>query len=130
MPDLHATAFDLPGWPCPPRVRDIPKHPDSWGWVPVSPSTYLGSVAADELGRLWVDGSATPRFKLPNSSDASPGAVVFWTDHGIGLWVHPKSYQWIADLDTLAAEPDRWIPVAVVLPDLPEFVTEQKGGQR
>lgn len=28
----HARAFDLPGWPCPPRVRDIIHCEGSWGW--------------------------------------------------------------------------------------------------
>ena len=36
MSERHAKISDLPGWPCPPRVRDIPNTPDSWGWVMVS----------------------------------------------------------------------------------------------
>lgn len=48
----HARAVDLPGWPCPPRVRDIPATPDSWGWVDVG--SMAGAVAQDELGYLWA----------------------------------------------------------------------------
>ena len=64
-PAPHARAFDLPGWPCPPRVRDIPHHQESWGWIYVSPSS-LGSLVQDEMGYLWVDGAASPVFQLPN----------------------------------------------------------------
>ncbi|MFD1931300.1 hypothetical protein ACFSKW_07425 [Nonomuraea mangrovi] len=46
----QARAFDLPGWPCPPRVADIPECKDSYGWI------AAGSVAVDDEGRLWVDG--------------------------------------------------------------------------
>jgi hypothetical protein len=40
----------------------------------------------------------------------------------LGLWVHPKSLQDLMSISRLD-EPDRWIPVAVVLSDLPDFVT-------
>ena len=116
----HARAFDLPGWPCPPRVRDIPTTPNSWGWVSVV--TYNGAVAQDEVGFLWVDGNAAPKYRLPNDADASPGALVCWTERGLGLWVHPTSLAYLRDISRLD-EPDRWVPVAAVLPNLPDFIT-------
>ena len=33
----QARTSDLPGWSCPPRVRDIPSTPESWGWITVVP---------------------------------------------------------------------------------------------
>jgi hypothetical protein len=117
----HARVFDLPGWPCPPRVRDIPKHEESWGWVPVVPSS-LGAIAQDEMGYLWADGDAVPQFRLPDQSWDAPGAVVCWTAQGIGVWVHPKSLSWIGSISQLDMEQDRWVPVAVALAELPPFV--------
>ena len=121
--DSHARAFDLPGWPCSPRVRDIPTTPDSWGWVPVG---SFGAVAQDELGFLWADGNVAPKYRLPKNSDETPGALIYWTERGLGLWVHPKSLAYLRDISRLD-EPDRWMPVATVLPnrpDRPDFVTE------
>jgi hypothetical protein len=116
----HARASDLPGWPCPPRVRDIPQHGDSWGWVAVA--TFGGSVAQDELGYLWADGAAVPRFKTPDPTSESPGAVLVWTERGLGVWVHPKSFVCLPNVSRLDMEPDRWVPIAVVLPELPPSV--------
>ena len=116
----HARAVDLPGWPCPPRVRDIPTTAGSWGHVTIDP--IHGAVAQDELGYLWADGAHVPRYRHPQDSDGSPGGVVCWTERGLGLWVHPKSMQYLRDISRLD-DPDRWIPVATVLPDLPDSVT-------
>ena len=123
---LHARAFDLPGWPTPPRVRDIPRTPGSWGWIMVAPgiagkSGSYGRVFQDEIGRLWVDGDITPRFKLLDPLSTNPGAYAYWTEDGIGLYVDPKSYPWLGDISSLDMEPDRWLPVAVVAQELPEF---------
>jgi len=118
--DSHARAVDLPGWPCPPRVRDIPTTQNSWGWVPVQ--AYEGAVAQDELGFLWVDGNVAPKYRLPRDSEESPGALVCWTETGLGLWVHPKSLASLRDISRLD-DPDRWVPVATVLSNLPDFVT-------
>jgi len=115
----QAHTSDLPGWPCPPRVRDIPSTPESWGWVPVVPHT--GAVAQDEVGCLWVDGNAVPQYRHPEESNASPGALVWWTGpgEGLGLWVHPKSLGFLRSISRLD-EPDRWVPVMMVLPDPPK----------
>ena len=100
----QAHTSDLPGWPCPPRVRDIPSTPESWGWVPVS---YEGAVAQDEVGCLWVDGDAVPQYRLPDDSDTCPGAL------------HPKSRGFLRSISRLD-KPDRWVPVMMVLPDPPK----------
>ena len=47
---------------------------------------------------------------------------VCWTERGLGLWVHPKSLQYLRDISRLD-DPDRWVPIATVLPNLPDFVT-------
>ena len=119
MNQPHAQAFDLPGWPCPPRVRDISTTRDSWGWVPVL--SRDGAVAQDELGYLWADGTVAPKYRRPNDADASPGALVCWTEAGLGLWVHPQSLQYLRDISRLD-DPDRWVSVAMVLPNPPDFV--------
>lgn len=117
----HARAFDLPGWPCPPRLRDIPHHEESWGLIPVIPYDW-GVVAQDEIGYLWADGAAVPVFKIPSEADENPGAVVCWTKHGLGIWVHPKSLQYLRAISRLDMEQARWVPIAVALPELPPFV--------
>lgn len=120
----HARAFDLPGWPCPPRVRDIPSHEDSWGHVPVSVHSEIVAVAVDELGYLWANGDAVPTFKLPPEVDANPGAIVCWTSSGLGLWVHPKSMRYLPSISRLDMQPDQWVPVAVALAELPTHVRD------
>ena len=51
MTTPHAKVSDLPGWPCPPRVRDIPDSPHSWGRIDVYQWQTTGEppVAYDEL---------------------------------------------------------------------------------
>lgn len=112
----HARAFDLPGWPCPPRVRDIPNHENSWGWVPCQPSTK--SICQDELGFLWADGNLVPEFQTLNDHD--PGAILAWTEQGLGAYVPPKSLRRIGSISKLDMEPDRWIPIAAVLAEPPK----------
>lgn len=121
MPDQqpHARAFDLPGWPCPPRVRDIPNHHESWGWVAVHARKF---IAQDELGYLWADGAVIPEFRLPVDNHDSPGAVVCWTEHGLGVWIHAKSLKDLPIVSRLDMEPDRWVPIAVALHEPPAFV--------
>jgi hypothetical protein len=122
MTEKHARAFDLPGWPCPPRVRDIPNHENSWGWGQIRAETTESVLAVDELGYLWVNGDTVPGFRLPNETDANPGAIVFWSSDGIGLWVHPKSLQYLPSISRLDMRDDQWVRVAVVAPDLPGHV--------
>jgi len=116
----HARAFDLPGWPTPPRVRDIAKTPASWGWVPIS-TTKAGAVFQDELGYLWIDGNAAPRYQRFDESHHVPGAYAYWTEDGIGVYVHPRSYGYLGNISRLDMEPDRWLPVAHAACELPEF---------
>jgi hypothetical protein len=120
--DQHARAFDLPGWATPPRVRDIPNHEESWGWVPVSAHSGVVSVAIDGLGYLWANGDAIPAFRMPRETDANPGAIVCWSESGLTLWVHPKSLGFIPSISRLDMKPDEWIPVALALAELPPFV--------
>ncbi|MBF9135307.1 hypothetical protein I0C86_41390 [Plantactinospora sp. S1510] len=115
----HARAFDLPGWPCPPRVRDIPKHHNSWGHILV---VHSGPVAQDELGYLWVNGETIPRFQTPNETLTSPGALVFWTESGLGLWVHPKSLRSLPSISRLDMRPDEWLAVNEVASEWPDFI--------
>lgn len=117
----HARAFDLPGWPCPPRVRDIVNHVSSWGWVPVSIHSKPMAVAIDELGYLWANGDVAPKFQLPREADANPGAMVLWTPEGLGLWVHPNSLRYLPSISRLDMRPDEWLPVATVVDKLPPY---------
>jgi hypothetical protein len=124
----QARAFDLPGWPCPPRVRDIPNHEESWGWITVSNLPIQPyAVAQDELGYLWVNGNTIPTFKTPNETDVSPGALVFWTETGIGLWVHPKSLRYLPSISQLDMKPDEWLPVRVAAKEWPPFIKVSGG---
>lgn len=124
----HARAFDLPGWPCPPRARDIPNHADSWGYVPCNAGQQArfdnkaGSprIVQDDLGYLWADGDAIPAFRTPRESDDGPGAILAWTEQGLGVYVHLKSLRYIGNISKLDMEPDRWIPIAVVLTEMPK----------
>ncbi len=120
----HAKAFDLPGWPCPPRARDIPNHKCSWGWIPTFqlPATGTIPVAQDEQGYLWVNGNTVPEFREPNEADANPGALVFWSETGIGLWVHPKSLRYLLSINRNDMSQDDWLPVNEVARDIPSFI--------
>jgi len=120
----HARISDLPGWPCPPRVRDIAATPDSWGWIAVSVHSRPMPVAVDELGYLWVHGDVTPKYKLPTDTDVNPGAMVFNTPDGVGLWVHPKSYLYLPTTSRLEHRPDEWLPVAEITKTLPEWISQ------
>ena len=60
-----------------------------------------------------------PKYKLPADSDALPGAVVFWTPDGVGLYIHPKSYQALPSTSRLDHQPDQWLPVVEVAKTLP-----------
>lgn len=128
-PKPHARAFDLPGWPCPPRVRDIPNHVESWGKIDVT-SVHAGlKVAHDELGYLWVNGDTVPEFSIPGvhePANVNPGALVFWTESGIGLWVHPKSLRFLPSISRLDMKPDEWLPVNEVARELPSFIKEME----
>ncbi len=127
MSGTHARAFDLPGWPCPPRVRDITNHEDSWGHVTVvDVGRDRFTIAQDELGYLWANGDTVPRFGFPNDNWANPGAIVCWTPDGLGVWVHPKSLRYIASISRLDMEQDKWVPVAVALQELPPFVKDSR----
>ncbi|ANZ13402.1 hypothetical protein ACH4YO_37970 [Streptomyces noursei] len=120
----HARAFDLPGWPCPPRVRDIPHHENSWGWIAVGSHLAKNSpVAQDELGYLWVNGDFVPKFQVPEENH-NPGAVVFFDDGMIGLWIHPKSLRYLPSISRLDMGHDEWVPVNVVAAELPEHIRE------
>lgn len=119
---LHARAFDLPGWPCPPRVRDIVNHEDSWGWVAVYQAPLQLPVAVDELGYLWANGDVEPKFKLPNEFDGNPGALLCWTPSGLGLWVHPLSMKYLPGISRLDMRTDQWVPVAVALTEWPPHI--------
>jgi hypothetical protein len=123
----HARAFDLPGWPCPPRVRDIPHHENSWGWVPMytDVNTTL-SVAQDDLGFLWVNGDIIPQFMTPDArgDQGNPGALVFWVPSGIGLWVHPKSLGFLPSISRLdEGGRNEWLPVNETPAQWPPFIT-------
>jgi hypothetical protein len=118
MPN-HARAFDLPGWPCPPRVRDIVSHENSWGYVMVSRYVDPFAVAVDELGYLWANGDIAPQFRVPDDASDHPGALLCWVPNGLGLWVHPKSLGDLPSISRLDMKPDQWIPVAVALAEMP-----------
>lgn len=132
MTDTHARAFDLPGWPCPPRVRDIPNHVGSWGYVPChmlqqsdySVRAHSPRIAQDELGFLWADGDVIPQFRTvdpaPGADINATGAILAWTERGLGVYVHSKSLQYIGSISKLDMEPDRWIPIAVALAEIPK----------
>lgn len=124
MTTPHAKISDLPCWPCPPRVRDIPDTPHSWGKIAVYEwqTAVKPPVAYDELGYLWVCGDTVLRFQNPH--DPNSIAVVFWTDSGIGLWVHPQSLAHLASASRLDMAPGEWLPVTVVSAELPSFVKE------
>lgn len=125
----HARTSDLPGWPTPPRARDIPAKENSWGWVWVgqySPE-YPAGVVQDEIGRLWANGDYVPEFRaLDEREVVTPGAILFWTEQGIGLFIHPKSYPFLGSLNTYDMEPDKWVPIAAVAEKLPDFVQDVK----
>jgi hypothetical protein len=111
----QARAMDLPDYPCPPFVRDIPNHAGSWGWV------NGFSIVQDDDGYLWADGNATPLpvKKVPWATQV----LLAWSDVGLTLYAPPESYQY---LKRITGELDRakWIPVARVMKEPPTFLGE------
>ena len=111
----QARAMDLPGYPCPPSVRDIPNHAGSWGWVTSS------NVAQDDRGYLWVKAGATPKIAL-HDDNGGRRALVAWSETGLSLWVDPRGY---VSLDRVRGDTEEmeldWVPVAVVLKEQPGF---------
>ena len=107
----HARALDLPGWPCPPRVRDIVNTPNSWGWVFMNVSNPGPGVIQDDLGKLWASGDGVPR---PDKLGANT-AQLAWTPNGLGIYVPRECYHNLPSASMLDAIPDHWIPIATVL---------------
>jgi hypothetical protein len=127
--NLHATVYDIPGWPSPPRLRDIPGRENSWSFVNVyaDPRDVEGSrLAYDETGHLWINGSRPGTPEIPHDNGVNPGAIAYWTPAGIGLWIHPKSLRSLSSLSRLDMNPDDWMPVTEVARELPPFVKEGK----
>jgi hypothetical protein len=122
--EQHARAFDLPGWTCPHRVNEIPSQENTWGWVHVS-EIITSAVIQDENGYLWADGHAVPRSGTfrPSDLDTHPGAVLCWNEHGLGLYMHPQSRS-LRRVPRQDIDLERWMPIAVALPELPGFVKE------
>lgn len=126
MTGPHARTFDIPGWPCPPRVSDIPNHPGSWGYLPThGPSAGGTALAQDDLGYLWVLGAAVPKFRVPRTDPGGYGAVGFWTPAGLGLWIHRRTLPHLGSVSRLDMRPDEWVPVREVAADLPEFIRSE-----
>jgi hypothetical protein len=119
----HARAFDIPGWPCPPRVRDIQTHPGSWGALSVTAVGDGTAIAQDDLGYRWVNGDIVPQFKRVGGGSGAQ-AVAFWTEAGIGLWICPDYLSWLASISKLDMKPDQWLPVSQVVADPPAFATK------
>ncbi|SLH39246.1 hypothetical protein [Mycobacteroides abscessus] len=126
----HAKLTDLPGYPCPPRVRDIAHRENSWGYIgiagPVTVATIgltRATVVHDELGHLWANGDVVPEFKVPNESNYSPGAIVYCAPTGLGLWIHPKSLRALPSASRLDLQEDDlidiWLPVNEVTETMP-----------
>ncbi|WP_433259313.1 hypothetical protein ACQPYK_49825 (plasmid) [Streptosporangium sp. CA-135522] len=84
---------------------------------------YSG-VAMDDLGYLWADGNRCPRFMLPHENDANPGAILFWTPDGLGVWIHSKSLRNLSSMSRLDMDRDQWLPIAVAAAELPAFVSK------
>lgn len=108
---MHARAFDLPGWPCPPRVRDIVNTPNSWGWVYMTLFSAEHGIIQDDLGRLWAAGDNIPRPERNGNNTAQ----LAWTPNGLGVYVPQECYGNLPDGSMLEAIPDQWLPIAVVL---------------
>jgi hypothetical protein len=124
----HASVFDIPGWSSPLRVRALPASPpDAWGLLHVSSSRGMATVAVDERGRLWVDGSARPQWQVPNLSAYNPGAVVYRTPGaGIGVWIHPRAAESLPTFAELGMTDIRarhgWLPIREIAAVMPDFV--------
>lgn len=112
----HARTSDLPGWPCPPRVRDMPKTPKSWGYVPIG---SFHSIVQDEQGYLWADGDRVP---MPIHNGEASYALLVWTEQGLAVFIDPRGYGRLPFRSLLDDEPERWIPIVAVLAEPPTDV--------
>lgn len=114
IPEQARAITDLPGWPCPPRVADLPDHPRAYGWV----SDH--QVAVDDEGRLWVNRLATLRpLPVPTCE-----VLVTWAS-GEHPNVHvPKSaFHGIRmSLEGLVGAAEAWTPIGGVYSDVPSWI--------
>ncbi len=100
MPERkQARTMDLPDYPSPPTIRDIPAHAGSWGWV------GPGYVAQDRDGYLWVEGAGTPRPQPRAPQDLQ--ALVAWTEDGIALYMPRRAYDLIRLIEGEVGEATR-----------------------
>ena len=109
----QARAMDLPGYSCPPFVRDIPTHAGTWGWI------HAFSIVQDDHGYLWADGQVKPKSSL-SGDNGGHRALVAWSEAGLSVWVDPDGY---GSLQRLEGEVDtgRWVPVAALMAEAPGY---------
>ncbi len=80
--------------------------------------------SSGRAGFLRVNGSLVPQFRTADESFDSPGALVFWTQARIGLWVHRKSFSWLESVSQLDMKPEEWLPAREVAAEWPAFIEE------
>ncbi|MFJ5967898.1 hypothetical protein [Streptomyces sp. NPDC093060] len=115
----QARAMDLPDYPCPPSLGQVPAHAGSWGWFwPVTTSNADIVIAQDPNGYLWVRSST----RLDPHPDISTkvSALAAWTEDGLGLYVPKEAYKYVRRFDGSFDELE-WTPVAVVLKEPPGY---------
>lgn len=114
----QARAMDLPDYPCPPSLGQIPGHAGSWGWFyPSASGKSTAAVVQDTNGYLWARSSAhlSPQPEVGHNIVA----LAVWTEDGLGLYVAREAYKHIYRLDDL--DELEWTPVAVVLKEPPGY---------
>lgn len=114
----QARAMDLPDYPCPPSLGQIPHHAGSWGWFGTSATSPLNAaVAQNANGYLWA--RSTTHLQPHPQVGVKSTALAVWTEDGLGLYVPREAYRYVYRVDNI--DELEWTPVAAVLKEPPGY---------
>jgi hypothetical protein len=114
----QARAMDLPGYPCPPSLREIANHAGSWGWFNTVGMPGRPVIARDADGYLWArsDEELSPE----RETRGAVPALAVWTEEGVALFVPREAYKYLRNIASPADELE-WTPIAAVLTEPPGY---------
>lgn len=105
--------MEIPGFNHPPFVRGIRDHAGTWGWV------WPRSIAQDDTGRLWADGTAEPKHEIRSGHRA----LLAWSTNGITAWIDPRGYSHMTRING-PVDQARWVPITGIMTTLPGYAED------
>jgi hypothetical protein len=114
----QARAMDLPDYPCPPSLGQIPNHAGSWGWFNTVGIPGRPVIGRDGDGYLWARSDA--RLSPERETRGAVPALAVWTEDGAALFVPREGYKHLRSIEGPVDELE-WTPVASVLKEPPAY---------